>query len=54
MELYSNNRFVELLKNNTNFYRISPDILLELLKIIEKKDICINEQHLFQLHNLFF
>ena len=53
-ELYSNHRFVELLKNNTNFYRISPDILLELLKIIEKKDISINEQHLFQLHNLFF
>lgn len=53
-ELYSNNRFVELLKNNNNFYRISPDILLELLKIIEKKDICINEKHLFQLHNLFF
>ena len=53
-ELYSNHRFVELLKNNTNFYRISPDILLELLKIVEKKDICINEQHLFQLHNLFF
>ena len=53
-ELYSNDRFVELLKNNNNFYRISPDILLELLKIIEKKDICINEQHLFQLHNLFF
>jgi hypothetical protein len=54
IELYSNDKFVNLLQNNNNFYRISPDILLEILRILKKKDICINEKHLFQLHKLFF
>jgi hypothetical protein len=53
-ELYSNDKFTNLLRDNNNFYRISPDILLEILRILKKKDICINEKHLFQLHKLFF
>lgn len=55
-ELYSNQKFTQLLNSNNNFFRISPDILYELLQIKEKKkkEIIINEKHLFQLHNLFF
>jgi hypothetical protein len=55
-ELYSNHKFTQLLNSNNNFFRISPDILYELLQIKEKKkkEIIIKEKHLFQLHNLFF
>jgi len=55
-ELYSNQKFTQLLNSNNNFFRISPDILYELLQIKEKKkkEIIIKEKHLFQLHNLFF
>ena len=55
-ELYSNEKFTKLLNSNSNFFRICPDILYELLKIKEKKkqEIILNEKHLFQLHNLFF